>query len=103
MDTSATGRYEVRLFAMSDDGGLPMLDATTGPGWARHLLFHPSGRFLYLSLAPSPGSFSLDSLWVYSIDAQGHLGEVETLEGGGGTMAVTLPPQVRASAAPGSD
>lgn len=103
MDTSATGPYEVRLFAMSDDGALQMLDATTGPGWARHLLLHPSGRFLYLSLAPSRGSFSLDSLLVCSIDAQGHLGEVETLAGGGGTMAVTMPPQVRARAGPGAD
>ena len=82
-------RYEVRLFAMSDDGGLEPLD-TVEPGYARQLLFHPSGRFLYVSHAPSP-SGSTVGLTVYSIDAQGHLGVVQTLEGDGGNMAVTSP------------
>ena len=96
MDSSTTKQYEVRLFALSDDGDPEPLDTITGSGWARHLLFHPSGRFLYLS----HGAFyadSPDNLTVYSIDSQGHLAAVQTLDDGGGAMAVTLPP-VRASA-----
>jgi len=86
-------KYEVRLFAMSGDGGLELLD-TVEPGYVKTMLFHSSGRFLYVChagtwIAPP------DSLMVYSIDAQGHLEVVQTLEDGGGTaMAVTLP-QVR--------
>ena len=90
-------KYEVRLFAMSDDGGLEPLD-TVEPGYARQLLFHPSGRFLYVSHAPSSSS-SLVGLTVYSIDAQGHLGVVQALDGGGGAMAVTSP--TVAASAPG--
>jgi hypothetical protein len=83
-------KYEVRLFAMNADGDLAPLD-TIEPGYARRLLFHPSGRFLYASHAPNR-SGSPDSLTVYSIDPQGHLEVVQTLEGGGGgAMAVTLP------------
>jgi hypothetical protein len=84
-----TSSRTVRVFAMSDDGGLEPLD-TVEPGYTRWMLFHPSGRFLYVS----HGSSSADSplgLTVYSIDADGHLAVLQTLEGGGGTMAVTLP------------
>ena len=71
---------------MGPGGDLRPLDSFTGPGWARHLLFHPSGRFLYVSHAeayadPKP------NLTVYSIDAQGRLEVVESLEQGGGAMA----------------
>jgi 6-phosphogluconolactonase (cycloisomerase 2 family) len=102
MDTP-TGQYEVRLFVMGHDGALQMLDAATGTGWVRHLLFHPSGRFLYVSHAKAPGSASLDSLSVYTIDPAGHLGAVETLADGGGGMAVTQPPRVGASTGPAAD
>lgn len=100
MDASTAQRSEVRLFAMSADGGLEPLDAVE-PGYARQLLFHPSGRFLYVSHAKSPSSPTAD-LSVYSIDAQGRLAVVEEVGGGGGAMAVTLPP-ARASAGPQAD
>ncbi len=75
---------------MSDDGNLALLDTVTGPGYAARLLFHPSGRFLYVSNSSSPG-VSLASLNVYTIDAQGHLALVQSVENGGGAMAATLP------------
>jgi hypothetical protein len=95
--------YEIGLFAMRD-GDLQPLD-TVESECAKRMLFHPSGRFLYVSHAgylwsnPNPP----ESLSVYSIDAQGHLGFVEMLEGAGGAMAVTTPPQVRASTGPTTD
>jgi hypothetical protein len=97
METPPTGlpqppwQYEIRLFAMSDDGNLALLDSVTGPGYAERLLFHPSGRFLYVSNSSSPGA-SLASLNVYAIDAQGHLALVQSVPDGGGAMAVTLLP-----------
>jgi hypothetical protein len=90
-------KYEVRVFAMSDDGGLEPLD-TVEPGYARQLLFHPSGRFLYVSHAKSSSSSTVD-LTVYSIDSQGHLAAVQTLDGGGGAMAVTSPAAVASAPA----
>jgi hypothetical protein len=92
-------KYEVRLFAMRDDGGLEHLD-TVEPGFAWEGLFHPSGRFLYVSRAADIGIGLAPKLIVYAIDTQGHLELVETVEGGGGTVAVTLPPQPRASTGP---
>jgi hypothetical protein len=94
-------KYEFRLFAMSNRGDLELLD-TVEPGYAQQLLFHPSGRFLYASHAAGPYG-STPSLTAYSIDPQGHLGVVATVEGGGGAMVVTVPPQVRASAGPATD
>jgi hypothetical protein len=94
-------KYEVRLFAMGADGALQPLDAGE-PGYARQLLFHPSGRFLYVAHAAGP-SGSTPSLTAYSIERQGRLAVVGTVEGGGGAMAVTLPPQVRASSGPATD
>jgi hypothetical protein len=88
MDVSTRGEYEVRLFAMSHDGDLEPLERITGPGWVRHLLFHPSGRFLYVSHAAT-SSGTPARLTVYSIDPQGRLEVVQTLEDGGGAMAVT--------------
>ncbi len=85
-------KYEVRLFAMSDDGDLEPLD-TVEPGYAWQLLFHPSGRFLYVSHAAFYEGSPVD-LTVYSIDPQGHLEVLQTLEDGGGTMAVTSPAAV---------
>jgi hypothetical protein len=90
-------KYEVRLFAMSEDGHVEHLD-TVEPGYARHLLFHPSGRFLYVSQAAYESAVSPEKLIIYSISPQGRLEAGQTLEGGGGAMAVTRPPQVRASA-----
>jgi hypothetical protein len=47
-------KYEVRLFAVRDDGGLELLDTVEPePGYANPMLFHPSGRFLYVSHAAS--------------------------------------------------
>ena len=91
-------RYEIRLFAMRD-GDLQPLD-TVESECAKRMLFHPSGRFLYVSHAGYCSSNPPESLSVYSIDAQGHLEFVETVENGGGAMAVTTPPQVRASTGP---
>jgi hypothetical protein len=85
----ATGQYEIRLSAMGQDGDLEPLETIAGPGWVRHLLFHPSGRFFYVSHAATY-SGSPASLDVYAIDAQGHLEVVQKVEDGGGTMAVTL-------------
>jgi hypothetical protein len=74
------GPYEVRLFKMDGEGGLQPLDTIGGKG---HLLFHPSGRFLYLS--------STSGLMVFAINAQSRLELVQALVGGEGPMAVTLP------------
>jgi 6-phosphogluconolactonase (cycloisomerase 2 family) len=93
--------YEIGLFAMRD-GDLQPLD-TIESECARRMLFHPSGRFLYVSHAGYRWGDPPESLFVYSIDAQGHLEFVETVENGGGAMAVTTPPQVRASTGPGTD
>jgi len=95
-------KYEVRLFAMRDDGTLELVD-TVEPGFAWEGLFHPSGRFLYVSRAPFEGAGLPPKMVVYSIDPQGHLEVVETVEDGGGAMAVTLPPQARASTGPATD
>jgi hypothetical protein len=83
-----TGQYEIRLSAMGPDGDLKPLQTIAGPGWVRHLLFHPSGRFFYVSHAAT-NSGSPASLTIHAIDAQGHPALVQTLEDGGGTMAVT--------------
>jgi hypothetical protein len=91
-----TGQYEIRVSAMDDDGDLEPLETVAGPGWVRHLLFHPYGQFLYVSHAVTNASPTA-SLTTYSIDGLGHLALVQTLKGGGGAMAVTLP-QGRASA-----
>jgi 6-phosphogluconolactonase (cycloisomerase 2 family) len=88
MGSGGTGQYEIRLFAVSPDGELKPLEAITGPGWVRHLLFHPSGRFFYVSHAAT-GTGSPVSLTVYGIDVQGRVALVQTLKDGGGTMAVT--------------
>ena len=99
-----TTQYKVRLFAMRDGDLQPLDTVEVEPRYPRHLLFHPSGRFLYTSHGLSraaPTGDSPDSLTVYSIDPDGHLAAVQTLVGAGGAMAVTRPPQVRATA-PGS-
>lgn len=88
MRLGATGQFEVRVFAMGPGGDLLPLDSFAGPGWARHLLFHPSGRVLYASHAEAYADPQPD-LTVYSIDAQGRLAVVQELEHGGGTMAVS--------------
>jgi 6-phosphogluconolactonase (cycloisomerase 2 family) len=80
--------YTLRVFAMGDDGGLEPLDEVTGRGRVGDILFHPSGRFLYL-VRTSPNSPA--SLTVFAIDLQGHLEEIETLENAGGMMAASLP------------
>jgi hypothetical protein len=94
-------KYEVRLFAMGDDGHLEQLD-TVEPGFEWKGLFHPSGRFLYVSQVVYP-SAEPQKLIVYSIGPQGHLEVVVTVEDGGGAMAVTLPPQARATTGPATD
>jgi hypothetical protein len=88
-------QHEVRLFAMGADGGLAPLDTVTGPWGVTDLLFHPLGRFLYVSYVAyyEDSPIGLD---VYSIDPEGHLALIQTLEDGGGAMAVTLP-QARTS------
>jgi hypothetical protein len=89
--------HEIRLLEMSADGDLVPLDAVTGSWSTKALLFHPSGRFLYVSYAAYYEDRPV-GLSVYAIDAQGRLALVQTLEDGGGHgMAVTIP-QVRASA-----
>jgi hypothetical protein len=94
--------WEVRLFAMGEHGDLELLD-TVEPGFAWEGLFHPSGRFLYVSRAADMDTELPPKMVVYSIDPQGHLEVVETVEDGGGVMAVTLPPEVRASTGPAMD
>lgn len=83
-------RHAIRLLAMSEAGDLTLLDSveTTYP---RQLLFHPSGRFLYLAGDSSWTGGAPGSLTVYAIDTNGHLALVQTLEAGGGTLAVTAP------------
>jgi hypothetical protein len=91
----STNQYEIRLFAMSDAGDLQPLDSVTGAGYARRMLFHPSGRFLYVSLLAFAGAEwppgAPETLNVYSIDPQGQLELVQVVERGGGAMAVTVP------------
>jgi len=83
-------KYEVRPFAMGDDGGLQHLD-TVEQGCARHMVFHPSGKFLYVSPAAHEADDSPETLIVCWIDPQGRLVFVQEAEGAGGAMAVTLP------------
>jgi hypothetical protein len=82
-------QHEVRLFAMGGDGSLAPLDTAAGRWGVKDLLFHPSGRSLYASYVAyyEDSPIGLD---VYSIDEQGRLELIQTLEDGGGTMAVTL-------------
>jgi hypothetical protein len=91
-------RHEIRLFAMRLDGDLQWLDTVEGGGWAEQLLFHSSGRALYVSHVAGYRS-SPASLTVYPIDAQGHLEAAQTLEDGGGAMAVTSPAAVASAPA----
>jgi hypothetical protein len=70
---------EVRLFRMDADGSLHLLDIAKATGT---LLFHPSGRFLYLA-GPT-------GLKVFAIRAQSQLQLVQELPGSEGPMAVTL-------------
>jgi hypothetical protein len=96
------GRYlqhEVRLFAMGADGGLALLDTVTGPWGVRELLFHPLGRLLYVSYVAyyEESPIGLD---VYSIDPEGRLELIQTLEDGGGALAVTLPQDGASGSAP---
>ncbi|PYQ16285.1 MAG: hypothetical protein DMF79_18795 [Acidobacteria bacterium] len=79
-DPKGLGPYEVRLFRMDGNGGLELLDRVEGRGT---LLFHPSGRFLYLS--------STSGLKVFAITGQNQLELIQALGGGEGAMAVTLP------------
>jgi hypothetical protein len=88
MGAGGTGQHEIRLFALSPDGDLQPLETIAGPGWVRHLLFHPSGRFFYVSHAATHTG-SPASLTVYAIDVQGRVAVVQILTDGGGTMAVT--------------
>jgi hypothetical protein len=94
--------YEVRLFAVRSDGDVVPLDAASGPWPAEHVLLHPSGRFLYVSYVAyyEDSPIGLD---VYSIDPEGRLDLIQTLEDGGGAMAVTQPPQVGASTGPAAE
>lgn len=81
----------LRLFAMRGSGDLTPLDSVQSE--SGRPLFHPSGRFLYASREPNAWSApgSPGRLTVYSIGPDGHLTAVQTLEDGGGTMAVTTP------------
>lgn len=88
--TSHATRHAVRLLTMSEAGDLTILD-TVETADPRHLLFHPSGRFLYLAGDPPQMGGPPASLAVYAVEASGHLALVQTLANGGGTLAVTVP------------
>jgi hypothetical protein len=70
---------DVRLFRMDSDGSLHLLDTAKATG---ALLFHPSGRFLYLA-GPT-------GLKVFAVRSQSQLQLVQELPGSEGPMAVTL-------------
>ena len=84
--------HEVQLFSMGPDGSLQLLDKADAPTDldVAQLVFHPSGRFLYVSYRTSDNSrrYAGSSLRAYSIGPDGHLAMVESLDGAGG---YTLP------------
>lgn len=80
--TSTTGPA-LRLFAMTGEGDLRLLDSEDLPDRAERLLFHPSGRFLYLVDTAA-------RLRGYTVDSGGRLGLIESIDYAGGSMAITL-------------
>jgi hypothetical protein len=80
-----TTRHELRLFSMNASGDLQLRDSEDLLREVRKLLFHPSGRFLYVS-------DTADTLLGYAIGPEGRLELVESIDHAGGGMAITLPP-----------
>jgi hypothetical protein len=77
-------RYELRLFSMDPDGQLRLLDSEDLRHEVRRLLFHPSGRFLYVSDTD-------ETLFGYALGPEGRLELIETIDQVGESTAITLP------------
>jgi 6-phosphogluconolactonase (cycloisomerase 2 family) len=76
---------ELRLFAPAGEGQLRLLDAFRISPSSDGLLFHPSGRFLYVSAYPSR------SLYAFSISADGRLEMIQQIEEAEGRLAWSSP------------
>jgi len=70
-------RTDLRLLSLGSAAGPELVDLEEFPTYARQLLFHPSGRFLYVSGDDG-------RLRVYAAAPQGGLEMVEDLPGAGG-------------------
>ncbi len=79
-----TMRHELRLFSMNADGALRLLDSGDLLRDVAKLVFHPSGRFLYVS-------DTADTLLGYEIGPEGRLAPIESIDHAGGGMAITIP------------
>jgi hypothetical protein len=76
-------RYQLLLFTMSPDGDLHPQDTLETAAENNWLVFHPSGRFLYANAG--------STLEVFSVEPEGRLALVESLDRAAGLMAVTTP------------
>jgi hypothetical protein len=65
-------RTDLRLLSMEGSGGTSLLDSGELPSRVRQLLFHPSGRFLYVADED-------DRLWTYSVTSGSRLEPIESL------------------------
>jgi hypothetical protein len=87
--------HEVQLFSMGPDGGLQLLDKADAPEDVdvAQLVFHPSGRFLYVSYRTPDndhlygGGYVGSGLRAYSIGSDGRLEMIENLNGAGGYVS----------------
>jgi hypothetical protein len=77
-------RNELRVYSMNSDGALQLRGSADLMRDVQQVVFHPSGRFLYVS-------DTADTLLGYAIGPDGRLDLVETIDHAGGGMAITTP------------
>jgi hypothetical protein len=70
---------ELRLFALNGEGDLHLLDSQEMPDTARQILFHPSGRFLYVADTAA-------RLRAYTVGSRGQLELTESIDHAGGEL-----------------
>jgi hypothetical protein len=80
--TAGARHEELRLFALVDDGGLQALDVKDLLKPSRQILFHPSGRALYVI-------DSVGALHVFTISMHGELDLAMSIDHAGESMAIT--------------
>jgi hypothetical protein len=76
-------REELRVFSMNGDGDLRPVYTEELPDRVAGLLFHPSGHFLYTVDDAS-------RLRAYTVDSDGRLELMMSIDHAGGSMAITL-------------